>query len=159
MSFKRTMACDGFWSTVCKTIRSMLSDRCLPVCLSVLSCLSVTMMYCGQTIGWIKTKLGMAVGLRPGHTVLGGDQPPFPKGAQPPYPNFRLMFVAKRLDELKCHLVWRWASAQATLCLIVTWLLPPPKKMARTAPPIFGACLLWPNGWMHQDRTWHGGRP
>ena len=22
-----------------------------------------------------------------------------------------------------------------------------------------GPCLLWPNGWMNQDGTWHGGRP
>jgi len=26
-------------------------------------------------------------------------------------------------------------------------------------PPIFGPCLFWPNGWMHQDATWYGGRP
>ena len=25
--------------------------------------------------------------------------------------------------------------------------------------PIFGPCLLWPNGWMDQDATWYGGRP
>jgi len=24
---------------------------------------------------------------------------------------------------------------------------------------IFGPCLLWPNGWMDQDATWHEGRP
>jgi len=24
---------------------------------------------------------------------------------------------------------------------------------------IFGAYLLWPNGWMDQDATWQGGRP
>ena len=48
----------------------MLSDRCLTVCLSVLSvCLSVTLVYCGQTVGWIKMKLGMQVGLGPGHIV------------------------------------------------------------------------------------------
>jgi len=23
--------------------------------------------------------------------------------------------------------------------------------------PIFATCLLWPNGWMDQDGTWHGG--
>jgi len=23
-------------------------------------------------------------------------------------------------------------------------------------PQIFGPCLLWPNGWMHQDATWYG---
>jgi len=26
-------------------------------------------------------------------------------------------------------------------------------------PPIFGPCLLWPNGWMDQDATWYGYRP
>jgi len=25
--------------------------------------------------------------------------------------------------------------------------------------PIFDPFLLWPNGWMHQDGTWCGGRP
>jgi len=25
--------------------------------------------------------------------------------------------------------------------------------------PILGPCLLWPNAWMDQDATWHGGRP
>jgi len=25
--------------------------------------------------------------------------------------------------------------------------------------PIFGPFLFWPNGWMHQDATWYGGRP
>jgi len=41
----------------------MLSDCCLSVCLSVCSVLSVTLVYCGQTVGWIKMKLGMEVGL------------------------------------------------------------------------------------------------
>jgi len=36
--------------------------------------------------------------------------------------------------------------------------VPPPKKGGR-APKIFGPCLLWPNGWMDQDATWHEGRP
>jgi len=26
------------------------------------------------------------------------------------------------------------------------------------SPPIFGSCI-WPNGWMDQDGTWHGGGP
>jgi len=34
----------------------------------------------------------------------------------------------------------------------------PPEK--RTQPhPIFGPCLLWPNGWMDEDATWYGSRP
>ena len=59
---------NDFWATVCKTVRHMLSDHC-PVCLS----LSVTFVHCGQTAGWIKMKLGMWVGLSPGHIVLDGD--------------------------------------------------------------------------------------
>jgi len=34
---------------------------------------------------------------------------------------------------------------------------PLPQKGGR--PPIFGPFLLSPNGWMHQDATWCGGRP
>jgi len=54
-----------FCATVCKTVRSMLSNSfplVLSVCLSV--CLSVTLVYCGQTVGWINVKLG-TVGGRP----------------------------------------------------------------------------------------------
>jgi len=139
-----------FWATVCKTFRLMLSDRCL----SVLSVLSVTFVHCGQTVGRIKMKLGVQVGVGPGHIVLDGDPAPSPKGAQPPIfgpyllrpngcmdqdvtwygarpqprrlcvrwgpanspkrgggrsplPKFRpISIVAKRLDTLRCHLVW-----------------------------------------------------
>jgi len=35
--------------------------------------------------------------------------------------------------------------------------LPLPKR--GRSPPPNGLCLLWPNGWMDQDGTWHGGRP
>jgi len=59
-----------------------------------LSALSVTLVYCGQTVGWIKIPLGMEVGVVPGHMVLDGD--PFP-----------------------------------------------PQQ-----PPLFGPCVLWPNGCM-----------
>jgi len=51
---KRTVT---FWTTVCKTVRPTLSNRC-PVCRVCLSCLPVTLVYCGQTIGWIKIKIG-----------------------------------------------------------------------------------------------------
>jgi len=56
----------------------MLSDRC-PVCLSVCPvCLDVTLVYCGQTVGWIKMKLGMETGLVPCYIVLDGDPAPAP---------------------------------------------------------------------------------
>jgi len=58
----------------------MLSVRCL----SVLSVLSVTFVHCGQTVGLIKMKLGLQVGIGPGHIVLDGDPvPPLPKGHSP----------------------------------------------------------------------------
>ena len=60
----------------------MLSVRCLSV-------LSVTLVYCGQTPGWMKTPLGMEVGLGPSQIVLGGDPAPPPlKGGTAP-PNFK----------------------------------------------------------------------
>ena len=57
----------------------MLSDRCL----CVLSVLSVTLVYCGQTVAWSNMKLGMQVGLGPDHIVLDGNPAPLPqKGAE-----------------------------------------------------------------------------
>jgi len=63
----------------------MLSDYCLSV-LSVLSCpvCDVGVAYCGQMVGWIKMKLGMQVGIGPGHIVLDGNQLPFPKRGRSP---------------------------------------------------------------------------
>jgi len=72
-----------FWSTVCKTVRPMLSDRCLSC--PVLSCLCVTFVHCGQTVGRIKMKLGMQVGLGPGHIVLDGDPLTPPQRANPQF--------------------------------------------------------------------------
>ena len=64
-------------------VRPMPSDRLVMSCLS---CLSVTLVYCGQTVGRIKMKLGMQVGLGPGHIELDEAQltPSAKKGAQPP---------------------------------------------------------------------------
>ena len=57
------------------------------VVLSVLSCLSVTLVYCGQTVRWIKMKLDVKAGLGPAHIVLDGVLIKFltpAKGAQQP---------------------------------------------------------------------------
>jgi len=87
------------WATVYKTVRPILSDRCLSV-LSFPVYLSVTLVYCGQfapppkfrpmsvvakTAGWIKMPLGREVGLGQGDSVLDEDsalrRSPPPKGA------------------------------------------------------------------------------
>jgi len=39
-------------------------------------CVSVTLAYCGQTVGWINMSLGTEVGLGPGDIVLDGDTAP-----------------------------------------------------------------------------------
>ena len=52
----------------------------MSVCLS-----AVTLVYCGQTIWWIKVPLGTEVGFGPGDIVLDGDPAPPPqKGFQQP---------------------------------------------------------------------------
>ena len=98
-SFKYDNGDNNFWATVSKTVRPMLSDRSL-------SCLSVTLVYCGQKVGWIKMKLGVQVGLGPGHIVLDGGPATLP--AKGHSPNFmRISVMAKWLDGLRGHFVWR----------------------------------------------------
>ena len=134
----------SFWATVCKTVRPVLSVRCLSVCLSCLSCLSVTLVYCGQTVGWIKMKLGMHMPLpwRPWpHSVRWGSSSPTPKGHS---------------RQCSAHILYGQMAAwikippgmvvghrQGDFVLDGDPSDPPPKKGAETL--IFGLCLLWPN--------------
>jgi len=86
-----------------------LLSVCLSVCLSCLSCLSVTLGYCGQRVGWIKLKLGIEVSLAPATLwrCVRWD-PAHPKRGTASPRNFRPMpVVTKRLDGSTCHLVWR----------------------------------------------------
>ena len=69
-----------FWATV-------ISNG-PPYAMEPLACLSVTLVYCGQTVGWIKTPLGTEVGLGPRHIALdGGPTPSTERGTAAP--NFR----------------------------------------------------------------------
>jgi len=64
---RSTLFC--FWATMdhrCKTIRPMLSVRCLFV---LSAYLSVTLVYLGQTVEWIKMKLGKDVDHGPEATL------------------------------------------------------------------------------------------
>ena len=142
------------WATVCKTVCPMLSDHC-PV-LSCLSVLSVTLVYCGQMVGWIKMKLGIQVGLGPGHIVWDGDPAPLPKGAQP-LPQF--------LAHICCGQMAGWIKMPFGMAVhvgpdrIVLDGNPGPPHKGHSSPLNFGQCLLWPNGWMDQNATWYWGRP
>jgi len=81
------------------TVRLMLWDRCLVY-------LSVTLVYCGQTVGWIKMPLGTEVGLCPCDTVLDGDPAPLTEwGTAAPPPLFGHVCSGQTV----AHLINCWA--------------------------------------------------
>jgi len=92
-------------------------------------------MYCGQMAGWIKMPLDMKVGLNPGHIVLDGD----PKGHSLP------QFFA----HVCCGQTAGWIKMPLGMEVdlggghTVRWGPTPAPKVAQ---PLFGPCLLWPNG-------------
>jgi len=98
----------------------------------------------------------MEVGLSPGDFVLDGDPATYPKRGGAP-PNFRpTPIVAKRLHGSRCHLVRSTGLGLRNIVFDVDPAIPR-KKGTRTH-PIFGPCLLWPNGWMDEDAAWYGSR-
>jgi len=80
-----------------KTVRPMLSDRCR-------SCLSVKLVYCVQTLGWIRMPLGMVVGLNPGHIVFDRD-PALPHTKGRSTPTFRPMSIVAQRSPMSATLV------------------------------------------------------
>jgi len=75
--FSLVVDISNFWATV--------TSNGSPDATGPLSCLpsmSVTLMYCGQMVGWIKMPLGTEVSLDPGNIVLDGDPALPQKGAQ-----------------------------------------------------------------------------
>jgi len=102
-------------------------------------------VHCGQTTGCIKMPLAIEVGLSPGDFVLDGEPSPLHKKGRS-HPNFRpMVIVAKRLDGSR----WLLVAPSKTQVF--------PSQKGAEPSPIFGPCLLWPNGWMDQDGTWNGG--
>ena len=67
----------------------MLRDRCP-------ACLSVTLVYCGQTVGWIKISLGTQVDLGTGDICVRQGPSSPRKGAQQPSTFLAMSIVAKR---------------------------------------------------------------
>ena len=151
-----TDTCYSFRSNVCKTVRPMLSDFCLP-CMSSPVCLSATLVYCGQTAGWIKIKPGTQVGLGPGLIVLDGN----PAARHPQRGTASPIFGP--------YLLWPkgWMDHDGTWHRGGTRSRPhyarwgpssPPQKGGGAEPLIFGL-FLWPNGCMYHDTTQYGGMP
>jgi len=141
------------WATVYKTVRPMLSTSVCPVCLCVLSVLSVTLVYCGQTVGLIKMKFGIQVGFS--HTVFDRDRAPAPsKGHSPQFSAY-----------VRCGQMAVWIQMPLGMEVglgsrdfVLDWD-PAPPHQGGAEPPNLGPCLLWPNGWMDQDGPLHGGGP
>ena len=102
-------------------------------------------------------KLGMQVGLGPGHIVLDGDPgpgSPSHKGAQPPIFGPYLLWPNGSLDQdATCY-----EGRPLTRPHCARWGPSSPSLKRGHSPPIFGLCLLWSNGWMDQDSTWYEGR-
>ena len=103
-------------------------------------------------------KLGMQVGLGPGHTVLDGDPSSLsPKGHSPTTPQFLARISCDQMAaSVKIPLGMEVGLSPGRLC--VRWGPHSPPQKRGPSRQIFGPCLLWPNGWMDQDGTWHGGR-
>ena len=147
-----------FWSTVCKTVRPLPSDRCpvrLSVCLSVLFILSVCDVGAlWPTIGRFMMKHGTQVGLGSGHIVLDGDSaPPPPTGHSP---QFSAQICCQMTAWINMPLDVEVALSPGDFMLNGDPSSPPWKG---AEPPIFGPRLLWPNGCMGQNATWYGRRP
>jgi len=77
-----------------------------PVCR--LSCLSITLVYCVQTVRWIKMPFGMEVALGPGDIVLDGDPAPHGKGH-----SSTQLFEPCRFGPC---LLWRTTAAHLSYC-------------------------------------------
>jgi len=103
-------------------------------------------MYCGdKTAVWIKMPFGTEVGF--------GSQLPA-KGHSPQFS-----------VHVCCGHTAGWIKMPLDMEIslgagdIVLDRDPVPLQRGTAAPPIFGPCILWPNGWMGQNATWYGGRP
>jgi len=109
---------------------------------------------------WIKMVLAMEVGLGPGDFVFDGDLAPLPKRGRNPHPNcWPICIVAKWLDGSRFKIALGVEVGLDPSDIVLDGdRAPPPQKGEGEPPPIFGPYLLWPNGCMDQDETWHAGR-
>jgi len=96
----------------------------------------------------------MQVDLGPGHIVLDGDL-------------LRLAQKGEHSTQFSVHVYCGQTAALIKMPLGMEVGLgpsgfvldgdPAPPKGANF--PIFGPCVLWPNGWMDEDTSWYGGGP
>jgi len=68
-----------------------------------------------------------------------------------------MFIVAKQLDGFKMPLGMEVCLGLRDIVFSVDPATP--RKRAHPPHPIFGPCLLWPDGWMDEDAAWYGSRP
>jgi len=66
-----------------RTVLQTVAQKRFALCYWTFVC-PVTLLYCGQTVGWIKMKLGIEVGFGRGNFVLDGDTAPPPQTGTAP---------------------------------------------------------------------------
>jgi len=104
----------------------------------------MTLVYCGRMVGRIKMKLGMQIGLGPGHIVLGGDPAPPPPKGHSPLPRFSAHIRCGQMAGwIKMPLGTELGLGPGDFVLDGDPAPPPPKGgRAPPLPLIFGPCLL-----------------
>jgi len=139
------------WTTVSKTVRPTISEPDLSVC-PVLSCPSLS-VFCDVGAlwpnGWTDqddTWHGGSPRSRPlPHCIRWGPSSPTRRGTAPP------QFSA----HVRCGQTAEWTTMSLATEICIgphDFVLeedpahPPQKGQSLPSPPIFGPCLLWPNG-------------
>jgi len=95
--------------------------------------------------------LGIEVGLGPDHIVLDGDPAPLHTQKLAHFYFGQMAGCIRMPSGMEVGLTpgdFVFDVYPAT-----------PRKTTHPPYPIFGPCLLWPNGWMDEDATLYGSRP
>ena len=115
-------------------------------------------------VGWIKMKLGMQIGLGPGHIMLGGDPAPLPQkpkgGGAPQF--LAHICCSQMAGWIKMPLGMEVGLSPGDFVLDGDPTLPSPKMGQSPLPnfrPISIVVERLQYHCMQQDATWYGGRP
>jgi len=101
---------------------------------------------------WINMSLRMELGLAPSDFVLDGNPAPLPKKlAEPPKKLSAHVYCGQTAGWIKMVLGMEVGLSPGDFVLYGD-PVPPPKGSGAPS-PIFGPCLLSPNGWVDQDGT------
>jgi len=114
-------------------------------CLSVRPVSNVGVLWPNGWIRCIKMKLGMSIGLDPGQIVLDGDPAPaLPQGTQPQFSAH--VCCGQTAGCIKMPLGTGVYLGPGHIVLDEDPANPSPKAAQQPPAPLFGPCLLLPNG-------------